>query len=172
MFHRYLVDYIQSIRGQYKVLTITGPRQAGKTTLCRYLEPNLPYANLEDPEVRRFATEGPKAFLSQYPEGAILDEVQRTPELPSYVQVSKRYNLLFFRDSNGNEVDLIQPLAIGSLPIEIKLATTFNGALLKGLKSFQIIEDCPEGKMLVYNGTSRVQKEVRIFNFFDFVKTL
>jgi hypothetical protein len=68
------------------ILTITGPRQSGKTTLSRMLAPHLPYLSLEDPDIRMFAREDPRAFLRQVADGAILDEVQRVPELFSYLQ--------------------------------------------------------------------------------------
>jgi predicted AAA+ superfamily ATPase len=70
----------------FPILTITGPRQSGKTTLSRLLAPHLPYLSLEDPDTRSFAREDPRAFLRQVSEGAILDEVQRVPELFSYLQ--------------------------------------------------------------------------------------
>jgi predicted AAA+ superfamily ATPase len=70
----------------FPILTITGPRQSGKTTLSRLLAPNLPYFSLEDPDTRFLATEDPRAFLRQVADGAILDEVQRAPELFSYLQ--------------------------------------------------------------------------------------
>jgi predicted AAA+ superfamily ATPase len=70
----------------FPVLSITGPRQSGKTTLSRLLAPDLPYFSLEDPDTRTFATEDPRAFLRQAADGAILDEVQRAPALFSYLQ--------------------------------------------------------------------------------------
>ncbi len=70
----------------FPILTITGPRQSGKTTLSRLLAPHLPYYSLEDPDTRALATEDPRAFLRQASDGAILDEVQRAPELFSYLQ--------------------------------------------------------------------------------------
>jgi len=70
----------------FPVLSITGPRQSGKTTFSRLLAPDLPYFSLEDPDTRTFATEDPRAFLRQAADGAILDEVQRAPELFSYLQ--------------------------------------------------------------------------------------
>ncbi|TVR46667.1 MAG: ATP-binding protein [Planctomycetota bacterium] len=70
----------------YPILTMTGPRQSGKTTLARMLAPELPYVTLEDPDTRAFATEDPRAFLRQVSDGAILDEVQRVPALFSYLQ--------------------------------------------------------------------------------------
>lgn len=70
----------------FPVLSITGPRQSGKTTLSRLLAPHLPYFSLEDPDTRAFAAEDPRAFLRQAANGAILDEIQRVPELFSYLQ--------------------------------------------------------------------------------------
>ena len=67
-------------------ITLTGPRQSGKTTLSREVFPQHSYVSLEAPDVRAFASEDPRAFLSQYPDGAIIDEVQRVPELLSYLQ--------------------------------------------------------------------------------------
>ena len=71
---------------QYKAIAVIGPRQSGKTTLVKSGFPDKPYVNLENPDMRNFALEVPKAFLGQFPNGAILDEVQRTPELFSYLQ--------------------------------------------------------------------------------------
>jgi predicted AAA+ superfamily ATPase len=70
----------------FPILSITGSRQSGKTTLSRLLAPDLAYLSLEDPDTRAFATEDPRAFLRQVTDGAILDEVQRIPELFSYLQ--------------------------------------------------------------------------------------
>ena len=67
-------------------ITLTGPRQSGKTTLCRAVFPQHPYLSLEAPDVRAFASEDPRAFLAQLPNGAVIDEVQRVPDLPSYLQ--------------------------------------------------------------------------------------
>ena len=71
---------------QAPAVTLTGPRQSGKTTLCRAVFPQHPYVTLEAPDERLFATDDPRAFLAQFPDGAILDEVQRVPHLLSYLQ--------------------------------------------------------------------------------------
>lgn len=71
---------------QFKVVAVTGPRQSGKTTLVRKVFDNKPYANLENPDICKFAIEDPRGFLSNYPGGAVLDEIQRAPELFSYLQ--------------------------------------------------------------------------------------
>lgn len=70
----------------YPVVAITGPRQSGKTTLARSSFANKPYVSLEDPDQREFAVNDPRGFLGNYPDGAVLDEVQRCPELFSYLQ--------------------------------------------------------------------------------------
>lgn len=70
----------------FPAIAITGPRQSGKTTLAREIGEDRPYVSLENPDVRRFADEDPRGFLSQFPDGAVLDEIQRCPTLFSYLQ--------------------------------------------------------------------------------------
>lgn len=89
---------ILALAKEYPVVTVLGPRQAGKTTLVRQCFPEKPYVNLEHPEIRAIAHADPKYFLGQYPDGAIFDEIQRLPELLSYLQVivdEKKINGLF-----------------------------------------------------------------------------
>lgn len=71
---------------EYPIVTVLGPRQAGKTTLVRNVLPEYDYVSLEDPENRLLATEDPKAFLKRYQSKTIFDEIQRTPNLLSYLQ--------------------------------------------------------------------------------------
>ncbi|MFH1731399.1 MAG: ATP-binding protein [Planctomycetota bacterium] len=87
MIRRDLSDKIREAAKAFPAVTITGPRQSGKSTLCRALFPKHPYANLEQPDVRSLALDDPRAFLATYPDGAIIDEVQRCPDLLSYIQV-------------------------------------------------------------------------------------
>jgi predicted AAA+ superfamily ATPase len=70
----------------FPILLITGPRQSGKTTLARALFAERPYVSLENPETRDFALNDPRGFLARFAEGAVIDEVQRAPELLSYLQ--------------------------------------------------------------------------------------
>ena len=71
---------------QYPVVTLVGPRQSGKTTLARNAF-DLPYINLEAPDERDFVLSDPRGFLANHPDGAIIDEIQRAPDLTSYLQV-------------------------------------------------------------------------------------
>lgn len=77
---------IKRLSQAFPVVAVTGPRQSGKTTLARNTFPSKPYLTLEDPETRQLALSDPRAFLDQFPDGAVLDEIQRTPELLSYLQ--------------------------------------------------------------------------------------
>lgn len=86
LINRTVEPVLHDLAGKYPVVTITGPRQSGKTTLCRQVFDRKPYANLESPDVRQFAVDDPRGFLAQFPDGAVLDEIQRAPELASYLQ--------------------------------------------------------------------------------------
>lgn len=86
MFKRFLTTHIQYLATKYPVVTLVGPRQSGKTTLIKTAFPDKPYVNMEDLDNRALATLDPKSFLQAYPQGAIFDEVQRTPGLLSVIQ--------------------------------------------------------------------------------------
>jgi uncharacterized protein len=87
MILRDLAATLKSRAAQYPVVTVTGPRQSGKTTLCKSCFPEKPYSNLERPDTREFAVSDPAGYLSQFPLGAVIDEIQRVPELLSWIQV-------------------------------------------------------------------------------------
>ena len=87
MIEREITPILTRLFRQYPVVTLTGPRQSGKTTLCQRAFPHLNYFNLEAPDQRAFAESDPRAFLAQAGDGAIIDEVQNVPELLSYIQV-------------------------------------------------------------------------------------
>lgn len=97
MIQREAEKELITLASQFKAVAVTGPRQSGKTTLVRKVFADKPYANLENPDIRKFALEDPRGFLSNYPDGAVLDEVQRAPEIFSYLQ-----QILDDRAENGS----------------------------------------------------------------------
>ena len=85
MLSRHLTDALKAAAAHYPVVTLTGPRQSGKTTLVQTLFGDYHYLSLEAPDVRARAIEDPRSFLTQE-DRLILDEIQRVPELLSYIQ--------------------------------------------------------------------------------------
>ena len=86
MIARHAAPRIQRLLRGFPVVTLTGPRQSGKTTLVRELLPHKPYVSLESPAQREFARSRPNEFLQQFPDGAVIDEAQNAPELFSEMQ--------------------------------------------------------------------------------------
>ena len=86
MIVRNLQDRLTEYASQMPVVAVTGPRQSGKTTLCRMAFPGRRYVSLEPLDTREYARTDPRGFLREYGDGVILDEVQRAPDLFSYIQ--------------------------------------------------------------------------------------
>ena len=86
MIPRAAAALLDDIRSGYPVITLTGPRQSGKTTLARAAFPDKPYVSLETPDEREFAAGDPRGFLARWKDGAIIDEVQHVPALLSWIQ--------------------------------------------------------------------------------------
>jgi predicted AAA+ superfamily ATPase len=86
MYKRDLSALLTRFATFYPVICITGPRQSGKTTVAKLLFPHLPYVSLENFDIRFEAERDPRAFLANYPDGAIFDEVQNLPMILSYLQ--------------------------------------------------------------------------------------
>ncbi len=104
MIPRQITPALTELLRYYPIVSLSGPRQSGKTTLLRWQFPDLPYVSLEDPDERRFALNDPRRFLDNYPQGAILDEAQQAPELFSYLQtrVDADKNLRFLLSGSQN----------------------------------------------------------------------
>lgn len=134
----------------FPVVAITGPRQSGKTTLAKATFPDKPYLSLEDPDVRALAEIDPRRLLAAYPEGAILDEIQRAPQLFSYLQThvdanlrpgmfiltgSQQFGLLSgISQSLAGRVGMVQllPLGIGELADTARLPDNLDELLFSG----------------------------------------
>jgi predicted AAA+ superfamily ATPase len=82
---RELEGYLSYISTKYPVVTLTGPRQSGKSTLVRHVFPEKKYVSLEDPDTQLFARQDPRGFLNTY-NNAVIDEAQKVPEIFSYIQ--------------------------------------------------------------------------------------
>ncbi len=104
MIDRTLTPKMLDLTQKFQVLTLNGPRQSGKTTLVKAAFPSLPYVSLEEPDIRQVALTDPRGFLSNYREGAVLDEVQNVPELFSYIQsiVDNDRNIQFVLTGSSN----------------------------------------------------------------------
>lgn len=86
MITRTAEQTVRTLLEGFPAVTISGPRQSGKTTLAKHVFRNRPYVSLEDPDIRQAAIDDPRSFLGRFPNGAVLDEVQRCPDLLSYLQ--------------------------------------------------------------------------------------
>lgn len=104
MIQREITDKLIEVSNYYSVITVTGPRQSGKTTLIKEVFKKLPYISLENPDSKQRAENDPRSFLSNYPKGVILDEVQNVPELFSYIQgiVDDNKEILFVLSGSQN----------------------------------------------------------------------
>lgn len=113
MIHRDALATLTRLARGFPVLALTGPRQSGKTTLARAAFPAKPYVTLENPEQRAFAAADPRRFLSGYPDGAVIDEVQRCPELFSWLQgwVDERHRMGDFVLTGSQQFGLMSTIS-------------------------------------------------------------
>lgn len=150
MIERIAKIKLDQLAKKFKAVAVTGARQSGKTTLVKQVFKNKPYVSLENPDTRNFALTDPRGFLQTYSKGAILDEVQRVPELFSYLQEildnSKSKGLFILTGSNNFllQQNISQTLAgrvgyLNLLPFSIKelnaakkLPKTDDELMLKG----------------------------------------
>ena len=141
---------LKKLGRSFRSVAVIGPRQSGKTTLCRLVFPGKPYVSMENPDTLDFAKSDPRGFLAQYKNGAILDEVQRAPHLFSYLQQildeTNKKGLFILTGSNNfllqhnitqtlaGRVGYLQllPLSLGELKEAGKLKANYLQAVITG----------------------------------------
>lgn len=88
MIKRSIASHLINLSKQYPVVTVVGPRQSGKSTLCKMTFPSLPVVNLERPDERARIAEDPRSFIEAHRGGCVIDEIQHLPQLASFIQVA------------------------------------------------------------------------------------
>lgn len=113
MIKRHIEPKLRQWARQYPVITVTGPRQSGKTTLCRALFGQKPYLSFEDLDNREFARADPRGFLAELPAGAVLDEIQYVPSLISYIQtlVDEKQQAGMFILTGSRQFEMMEKVA-------------------------------------------------------------
>lgn len=177
MIERKITDIILKLRNQFPVITLTGARQTGKTTLLKHIYTDLPYVNLEDIDHRSLAQEDPRTFLNNFPRGAVIDEVQQVPELLSYIQQIVDNNDVHFALSGSQNFQLIENITqslagrtaiLNLLPlsyVELKAAgfhfEDYEGLIFKG--GYPRLYDKTIDTYLFYQNyiTTYVERDVR-----------
>lgn len=150
MIARFAAGRLLRLLKGFPVVTVTGPRQSGKTTLVRALLPDRPYVSLESPAQREFARQQPAEFLRQFPQGAVIDEAQHAPELFSEMQgvVDSAGRMGLFVLTGAQNLSLLSrvtqslagrtalvelmPLSIGELRAAGRLDANYASHLVKG----------------------------------------
>ncbi len=154
LISRTLAQSISDVFSYLPVITLTGPRQSGKTTLCRTQFPELPYVSLEDADMLAEVQADPKAFFNRYPDGVIIDEAHHFPNIFSYIQVivdedrfrgTEQHHYIVTGSSNFALLEHITQSMAGRTAI-FSLLPLSTGEIM----SYQ--PDATTSKMLLYGG--------------------
>lgn len=156
---------------------ITGPRQTGKTTLCRHLFGDYAYYNLEDMALKRKIASDPKGFLSSCERRVIIDEVQQIPELLSYIQLtvdedSERHFVLTGSNNFALMESITQSLAgraclFTLMPLSISEVTdvcgdvSVNEIMLRGFFPGAVLKTIPPEIFYANYYTTYIERDVR-----------
>lgn len=191
MFERAMLAEIKALAKEFRVITVLGPRQSGKTTLCQLAFPNYQYVSLEDPDTRQYASEDPRGFLDEYRQNVIFDEVQRVPQLLSYIQtiVDKDNIKAQFILTGSHQLELgaataqslagrtahltLLPLTLSELSQKGSNAseTTLNDHLLNGFMPGKHADQIETGRFYRAYFKTYVERDVRlIINLKDTAK--
>lgn len=179
MIDRDVAQTIRTLLRGFPIVTLTGPRQSGKTTLAKAIFSNRPYTSLEDPDMRQAATDDPRSFLERFPEGAVLDEVQRCPQILSFLQTivdadgrmgryiltgSQQFGLMSgITQSLAGRTAFIEllPFSIPELARVGMLPQTADTMLLKGCYPPLYDRDVPPSAWFAAYVTAYVERDVR-----------
>jgi predicted AAA+ superfamily ATPase len=188
MVQRIAKKKLIDLASKFKAVAVIGARQSGKTTLIKQVFKNKPYVSIENPDTRQFAIEDPRGFLSSFPKGAILDEVQRVPQLFSYLQEildDQRAKGLFILSGSNNfllqqnisqtlagRVGYLQllPFSINELSKSKLLATSDDALILKGFYPPVYDQKIPFGDWCPNYINTYIERDVRqIKNITDLI---
>jgi predicted AAA+ superfamily ATPase len=188
MVQRIAKKKLIDLASKFKAVAVIGARQSGKTTLIKQVFKNKPYVSMENPDTRQFAIEDPRGFLSSFPKGAILDEVQRVPQLFSYLQEildDQRAKGLFILSGSNNfllqqnisqtlagRVGYLQllPFSISELSKSKLLATSDDALMLKGFYPPVYDQKIPFGDWCPNYISTYIERDVRqIKNITDLI---
>jgi predicted AAA+ superfamily ATPase len=179
MINREASIRLKELMDRFKAVAVIGPRQSGKTTLIRKIFHRKPYVSLENPDSRNFALEDPRGFLSMYPGGVILDEIQRAPLLFSYLQEildqTKEKGMFILSGSNNFllQENISQSLAgrvgyLQLLPFSIKeldqqswLPNSDEALMLKGFYPPVYDQEIPASDWYPNYISTYIEKDVR-----------
>ena len=163
----------------FPIISLTGPRQSGKTTLARLAFPGHAYVSLELPQEREWAIDDPIGFLDRFPDGAVLDEVQHCPELFSHLQVRVdadgrmgRYVLTGSQQFGLNEritqslagrvgAITLLPLSVAELSAAGQLPADLDTMLLRGFYPAQYDRDLAPALLLANYVNTYLERDVR-----------
>jgi len=188
MVQRIAKKKLIDLASKFKAVAVIGARQSGKTTLIKQVFKNKPYVSMENPDTRQFAIEDPRGFLSSFPKGAILDEVQRVPQLFSYLQEildDQRAKGLFILSGSNNfllqqnisqtlagRVGYLQllPFSISELSKSKLLAVSDDALMLKGFYPPVYDQKIPFGDWCPNYISTYIERDVRqIKNITDLI---
>lgn len=164
MIKREMSSTLKKVAKEYPVVLVHGPRQSGKTTICKAVFTDKPYVSMENPDTRSRALEDPRGFLADFPNGVILDEIQRTPNLLSYMQQivdEKKQNGFFIL--TGSDNFSLQQITSQSLAGRIALLTLLPFSM-KEIKSETWLAGTD--KRILYGGYPRLITETPDRTFF------
>ena len=150
MIERALGKKLKELATKYPVVTLTGPRQSGKSTLLKALFADYRYVSLEDPDMREFSNSDPRGFLASFDDKVIIDEAQRNPQLFSYIQthVDERGNNGMYLLAGSHNFLLMQSISqsLAGRTAVLRLLPFSHSEMKQG----QILPDNADAE--IYNG--------------------